>query len=146
MNSAATLDPSAKLFGSSALDTGAFASALSAAAARRSYISAPGFMPADLPTAARTRFIAPFIAAYGHTPAPEAIFGFAAVDALFDVLHQAGANANSRATVVKDFLKLNDPTSVLGDLSIESDGDTSPAPFVINRVRGGALVAVASAP
>lgn len=146
MNSAATLDPNAKLFGSSALDTAAFASALSAVAARNTYISAPGFLPSDLPPTARTSFIAPFTAAYGHAPAPQAIFGFAAVDALFGVLRQAGANANNRATVTKDFLKLNDPTSVLGAFSIEPDGDTSPASFVINRVRGGEPVAVASAP
>jgi hypothetical protein len=88
----------------------------------------------------------PFLAAYGHIPAPRAIYGYAAVDAVFQVLRAAGSGANNRTTVVRDFLKLSDPTSVLGNLSIQPDGDTTPASFVINRVRGGRLVAVASAP
>jgi hypothetical protein len=140
LNHAAQLDPTGLLYGPAAFDAPAFVHALSPAAARAVRITTPGFMP--LPSGARTAFVAPFIAAYGHRPSPQAIYGYATVDALFGVLRKAGSGANDRATVVRDFLKLSDPSSVLGDLSIKPDGDTTPASFVLNRVRGGLLVGI----
>lgn len=142
-NRAAQSSPSAGLYGPSALDAPALVHALSPQAARMVRISTPGFMTP--PPGARRAFVLPFISAYGHTPAPDAIYGYAAVDALFGVLRAAGANANNRSLIVRDFLKLDDPSSVLGDLSIKPDGDTTPAAFVINRVKAGRLVAVAPA-
>jgi ABC-type branched-subunit amino acid transport system substrate-binding protein len=142
MNSAAQMDPHGLLYGPSAFDAPAFVRALKAAAARAARITTPGFMP--LPAGARTSFVLPFVQAYGHQPAPDAIYGYATVEALFAVLRQAGSGADSRATVVRDYLKLSEPNSVIGDLSIKSDGDTTPASFVLNRVRAGQLVGVGS--
>jgi ABC-type branched-subunit amino acid transport system substrate-binding protein len=142
-NHAAQSNPSARLYGPAALGVPAFVRALSPQAARAVRISTPGF-PTP-PPRARSQFVLPFVSAYGHRPAPSAIYGYAAVDALFGVLRAAGANATNRALIVHDFLKLHDPNSVLGNLSIQSDGDTTPSSFVINRVSGGRLVAVAPA-
>jgi branched-chain amino acid transport system substrate-binding protein len=141
LDQAAAAAGSAKLFVPSALYSDAFAAGLSAGAQRNLYISSPGFTPSDLTPSGR-QFVAAFTGAYGHAPVPEAIFGYEAASALVAVLKQAGSQAGSRATVVKDFRNLHNRQSVLGTYSI-SAGDTSIAPFVFGRPRGGRLVATA---
>jgi ABC-type branched-subunit amino acid transport system substrate-binding protein len=141
----AAANGSLKLFGPSALDTQAFASALPASAQANTFISAPGFMHGDLP-AAGASFEQAFASAYGHAPAPQAIFGFAAMNAVLDALHQAGASANNRSTIVDDFHALKNRSSALGTYSIDAAGDITltPPPFVISRFRAGKLVAFKS--
>jgi ABC-type branched-subunit amino acid transport system substrate-binding protein len=133
--------PKAKLFVPSGLATPAFASALAPGAGPSVYVSAPGFLPANLPPAG-SAFQTSFKAAYGHSPAPQAIFGFAAMKAILDTLNKAGTGANSRSTVVSDFLALDVSQSVLGPFKISSTGETnlSGSAFMFNRVRGGQLV------
>ena len=130
-----------KLFVPSALYSDTFASGLSTGARRNLYVSSPGFTPSQL-TPAGHAFAAAFLSTYGHAPAPQAIFGYEAASALIAVLKQAGSEAGSRATVVKDFRNLHNRQSVLGTYSI-SLGDTNLAPFVFGRFRGGRLVATA---
>ena len=129
---------SAKLFGPSALDAPAFVSALSPAV-RNLYVSVPGFLKSDL-NSAGTSFTAQFTSTYGHAPAPQAIFGYEAMAAVLSVLKQAGASANSRSTVVKGFFAIRNRQSALGTYSINSNGDTSIAPFVFSRLQRGQLV------
>jgi ABC-type branched-subunit amino acid transport system substrate-binding protein len=138
LDQAATAATTAKLFAPSALYDDAFVAGLSVAAQKNLYVSSPGFDSATLSPAGR-RFVTAFRSAYGHAPAPEAIFGFEAMSAVLAVLRQAGTAAASRAIVVNDFRTLHDRQSVLGSYSISS-GDTSLAPFVFGRPRGGALV------
>jgi branched-chain amino acid transport system substrate-binding protein len=137
-SSAAGANSSAKLFGPSALDAPRFISALSSSV-RNLYISVPGFLKADLNQAGST-FTSQFAATYGHAPAPQAIFGYEAMAAVMSVLKQAGASANNRSTVVKDFFAIKNRQSVLGTYSINSNGDTSIAPFVFTRLQDGGLV------
>ena len=137
-NGVAGSNPSAKLFGPSALDAPSFTAALSSSV-RNLYISVPGFLPADLTPAGRT-FVSAFKAAYGREPAVQAIFGYEAMAAVLAVLKQAGSSANSRTTVVKDFFAIKNRESVLGTYSINTNGDTSIAPFVFSRLAGGKLV------
>lgn len=139
----AAADPSVKLFVPSALDNTTFVASLSPAAQGNLYASSPGFLPGALSSAGKS-FVSSFTAAYGHDPAPEAIFGYEAMSALLSVLHQAGAGANSRSTVVSDFLKLrrgSTSQSVIGPYSISKYGDLNgTAPFVLSRVKSGNLV------
>jgi branched-chain amino acid transport system substrate-binding protein len=139
-NRVAGSNPSAKLFGPSALDAPAFVSALSSAV-RNLYISVPGFLKADLTPAGRT-FLSTFSSTFGHVPAVQAIFGYEAMAAVVSVLQGAGTSANNRSTVVKDFFAIRNRSSVLGTYSIDSNGDTSIGPFVFNRLHGGQLVPV----
>lgn len=141
LDQAAAAAGAAKLFVPSALYSDAFAAGLTAGAQRNIYISSPGFTPSDLTPSGR-RFVTAFTSAYGHAPVPEAIFGYEAASALVAVLKQAGSQAGSRATVVKDFRNLHNRQSVLGTYSI-SAGDTNIAPFVFGRFRAGRLVATA---
>lgn len=137
-NTAVASNPTAKLFGPSALDDQAFATSLSPSV-RHLYVSAPGFLPADL-TPAGHAFVSTFTTTYGHAPAVQAIFGYEAMAAVLSVLEEAGSAANNRSTVVKDFFSLKNRQSVLGTYSINSNGDTSIAPFVFSRLAGGKLV------
>jgi|HubBroStandDraft_6_1064221.scaffolds.fasta_scaffold64786_2 branched-chain amino acid transport system substrate-binding protein len=139
-NGVAGSNPSAKLFGASALDAPSFVSALSPSV-KNLYVSVPGFLTADLSPAGRA-FVSAFTAAYDHSPAPQAIFGYEAMAAVLSVLKEAGAAANNRTTVVKDFFSIKNRQSVLGTYSINSTGDTSIAPFVFTRLKGGQLVPV----
>ena len=100
----------------------------------------PGFLKADL-TPAGSAFVTLFESTYGHAPAVQAIFGYEAMSAVLSVLKQAGTSANNRTTVVHDFFAIKNRQSVLGTYSINSNGDTSIAPFVFSRVQGGKLVA-----
>ena len=102
-------------------------------------MSVPGFLNADLSPAGRA-FVSAFTAAYNHAPAPQAIFGYEAMAAVLSVLKEAGAAADNRTTVVKDFFSIKNRQSVLGTYSINSTGDTSIAPFVFTRLKGGQLV------
>ena len=139
LTAAAQANPALKLFGPSALDTPSFAGALGPAA-RHVFISSPGFLPKDLLPAGRT-FVSDFTKTYGHAPSGEAIFGYAAMQAVLYALSQSGSSVTNRATVVKKFFGItNVPSSVIGTYSINSNGDTSLTSFVFSRLRGGALV------
>ncbi len=143
-NHAATAAPNAKLFGPSALNSSTFGSALSGSV-HDIYVSIPGFMPKDLPAAGRS-FVSAFKRAYGHTPNVEAIFGYAAMSALLQVLAKEGKNANDRPSVVSAFLKQRNVASVLGSYSLDRAGNTSLDAFVFAHVRGGKLVPFTAAP
>jgi branched-chain amino acid transport system substrate-binding protein len=138
VSAAASASPSAKLFVPSGLYADAFVSALSPAAQRNLYVSSPG-IPSRSLSAAGQQFQTAFRSAYGHTPAPQAIFGYEAMSAVLAVLKEAGTKAGNRATVVSDFRSLTNRQSVLGTYSIKG-GDTTLDSFVFARVRGGSLV------
>jgi branched-chain amino acid transport system substrate-binding protein len=134
-NGVAGSNPSAKLFGPSALDAPAFESTLSSSV-RNLYISLPGFLKADL-NPAGSAFVTQFESTFGHAPAVQAVFGYEAMSAVLSVLKEAGTSANNRTTVVHDFFSIKNRPSVLGTYSINSNGDTSIAPFVFGRVQSG---------
>ena len=87
----ATVNPTARLYGPAALDTPAFVQALSTAAAKALTLVVPGVLTKDLTATARQSYLVPFTTKFGHAPAPSAIFGYAAVDAVFHVLRTAGS-------------------------------------------------------
>jgi branched-chain amino acid transport system substrate-binding protein len=144
-NSTASSSPTVKLFGPSALSDTALV-ALLAPSVRNLYVSAPGFLPGGLTAQAKTQFVGPFVSAYHHAPAPQAIFGYEAMSALLAVLRQAGSSAGDRHTVVSDFFGIRNRNSVLGSYSINAAGDTSIAPFIFSRLAGGKLVPFKSVP
>lgn len=130
--------PGVKLFAPSALSSPAFAASFGPANLHL-YVSSPGFMPSDLPAAGK-QFAASFKSAYGHAPDVQAIFGYEAVKAVLAVLSEAGASANDRSTVVRDFFAIRSRSSAIGTYSINSSGDINIAPFVFSRFRDGKLV------
>jgi ABC-type branched-subunit amino acid transport system substrate-binding protein len=140
LDTAASTAPSAKLYASSALYDDAFVGGLSSGAQSALTVSAPGFMPGKLDAVGKS-FVTAFKAAYHHTPAPQAIFGYEAMRAIVATLTQAGAHAASRSTVVGDFrqLKRSAADSAIGAYTING-GDSNIASFVFAGVTGGKLV------
>jgi branched-chain amino acid transport system substrate-binding protein len=131
-------NPAVKLFAPSALAVQSFVSTLTPAAQRALYVTEPGFYK-DL-TAAGQKFQSDFRTAYGHAPAPQAIFGYEAMASVLAVLREAGSAANNRSTVVRDYFALKNRESVLGTYSINANGDTSLDVFAAARVQRGRLV------
>jgi branched-chain amino acid transport system substrate-binding protein len=138
-NDAAASDPHLKLFGPGGLYTSAFASGLSPAAQRATYLSEPGLTTAELPAAGK-KYLSAFEAAYHHVPWTQAIFGYAAVQLVLDTLHRTGVNADNRADDLDNLLGGKNFSSALGTFSIDKDGDTSLAPYIFSRVKDGKLV------
>jgi ABC-type branched-subunit amino acid transport system substrate-binding protein len=132
--------PAVRLFAPDALafDPG-FASALSAGAAKQIEVCTPGFLPSGLSASAQQQFLGPFQSTYGHAPSTEAIFGYEAMSAVLATLQKAGAAANNRSAVVRDFFQVKNRASVLGSYSIDVAGDTSIGPFVFSHVKSGQL-------
>jgi branched-chain amino acid transport system substrate-binding protein len=138
VDAAAAASPTAKLFAPSAFYDDAWVAGLSAAAQKRLYVSSPGFLPGSY-QGTGAAFVSAFRQAYGHQPQPQAVFGYAAMQALIAGLKQAGANANSRADVTNDVLGLKNQSSALGTYSLNG-GDTNIAPFIFARPVAGKLV------
>ena len=136
LNDAVASNPSVKLFLPSAVADPALVAALTPAAQRALYVSVPAAPAAD------PSFASAFQTAFGHAPAPEAIFGYAAMQAVLDVLRAEGSQASNRSSVVSRFLKHSFSSSVLGPYSINANGDISLTSFTIERVKGGKLVPV----
>jgi branched-chain amino acid transport system substrate-binding protein len=134
----ATASPTAKLFVPSAFYDDAWVAGLSADAQKRLYVSSPGFMPGAY-QGTGAAFVSSFRQAFGHQPQPQAVFGYAAMQALLAGLKQAGANADSRADVTNDVLGLKNQSSALGTYSLNG-GDTNIAPFIFARPVAGKLV------
>ena len=134
-NSVAAADPHLKLFGPSGLYSSSFAGQLVTAAQGDTYLSEPGVLP---PTG--RAFVTAFKAAYHHAPWTQAIFGYAAMQAVLGALQRSASPAN-RVDDVAAFFVTNKRTSALGTYSIDKAGDTSFAPYIFSRVKGGKLVA-----
>jgi branched-chain amino acid transport system substrate-binding protein len=138
IDAAAAASPTAKLFVPSAFYDDAWVTGLSAAAQKQLYVSSPGFMPGSY-QGTGAAFVSAFKQAYSHQPQPQAVFGYAAMQALLAGLKQAGADANSRADVTNDVLGLKNQSSALGTYSLNG-GDTNIAPFIFARPVAGKLV------
>jgi ABC-type branched-subunit amino acid transport system substrate-binding protein len=137
---AVSANPKVALFAPSALAEDAFAGALSPAAQRQLYVSSPGFKSGGGPA---PEFVSAFRKTYGHAPATQAVFGYAAMQAVIHALQRAGASAGNRKTVVQDFFAIRNFGTAVGGISITKDGDatfTGGAPFVFSRVKMGRLV------
>jgi ABC-type branched-subunit amino acid transport system substrate-binding protein len=143
-NHVAAADPTAKLFGTSSLDSASFTKALSASV-HNLYVSIPGFMPKALTSAGR-KFVADFKAAYGHSPNVEAIFGYEAMAAVLRVIQRERGEANDRTAVTKGFLSQRGVTGVVGTYSIDSAGNSNLDAFVFARPDSGKLVPFQAAP
>jgi hypothetical protein len=138
IDAAAAASPAAKLFVPSAFYDDAWVTGLSAAAQKQLYVSSPGFMPGSY-QGTGAAFVSAFKRAFGHQPQPQAVFGYAAVQALLAGVKQAGGDADSRSDVTVDVLGLKDQSSALGTYSLD-EGDTNIAPFIFARPVAGKLV------
>ncbi len=131
--------PGADLFAPDGVATTAFTRRLSDAAAQRTFVTSPNLGPGVLPPAAR-RFAERFRATFGKAPEPQAIFAYEAMKAVLAAVERAGLRGNDRQAVVDQFLGIARRGTVLGDYTIDRNGDISTSDYGGYRVRGDRLV------
>ena len=76
----------------------------------------------------------------GSPVAPEALYGYDAMQLALDAIRAAGRHAGDRAAVARAALQPRVRRSVLGDYRVEASGDASAARFAGYRRAGGRLV------
>jgi branched-chain amino acid transport system substrate-binding protein len=132
----ARADPSLKLFALGSLVDAAFVEAVGDAA-RATYATRP-VLPLDAYPRAAQRMARAFERTYGYEPAPEALYGYEAMQAVLAAIHRAtstlGDRPLRRADVVREFFATDRRHSVLGPYAIDRDGDTSMRRFGAYRV------------
>jgi len=131
--------PAVDLFAPDGVATTTFTRRLSDAAARRTFVTSPNLGRGVVPPAAR-RFARRFRATFGKAPEPQAIFAYEAMKAVLAAIERAGVRGNDRQAVVDQFLGMERRDTVLGDYSIDLNGDISLTDYGGYRVRGDRLV------
>jgi len=135
--------PSVKLFAPSALAMPSFLGGLGAAAGA-TYVTSPILEPDQYPAAAQTVFTQyrrdfPRVAPTGYS-----LYGYEAMADVLRTIARAGRNAADRTDLLAAFHSLGEIHGVIGDYTINADGDTSLDRFDGYRVgSGGALILVA---
>ena len=130
--------PEAHLMGSQNLLVPSFYERLGSAE-RRTYITSVAQDTSQLPPAGR-RFVRDYTREFGARPDPLAVYGYAAMSLLLDMLERAGDEAAERERVVGELLETKNFNSVVGRFSIDDNGDTSLERIAGYRVRNGRLV------
>jgi branched-chain amino acid transport system substrate-binding protein len=86
------------------------------------------------------RFFDAYQKAYGEKdPDPYAIFGYETMSVILDAIKRAGPKGNDREEVLKQIFATTRPDSVLGNYSIDKDGDTTLTDYGVYKVKGGKL-------
>jgi branched-chain amino acid transport system substrate-binding protein len=138
----AAAEPSLKLFAPGSVVDKPFIDAVGAGAAESTYVTRPVLGLRAYPPAA-DRFVRTFSKAYGRAPAPEALYGYEAMNAVLAAIGKAGREAGERtldrADVVAAFRGIRRKATVLGDYAILPGGDTTLDRFGAYRIVGGEL-------
>jgi branched-chain amino acid transport system substrate-binding protein len=72
-------------------------------------------------------------------PNPYAIFGYETMDVILDAIERAGDNGNSRDEVLKQIFATENRKSVLGEYSIDDNGDTTLTDYGVYKIKDGEL-------
>jgi branched-chain amino acid transport system substrate-binding protein len=137
---AAAAAPNAKLYGPDGVTEEAFTNpkkgGIPAAIGARVKLTVATLGTKELPKAAP--ILAKYKAKY-HTQTvdPYAIYGYETMALALDVLKRAGAKANDRAEVVKQLFATKNRDSVLGNYSIDKNGDTTLTDYGLYVIKDG---------
>ncbi len=131
--------PNAKLFGPDGVAESPFTENLSASEQAVTFITNPTLDPKLYPPSGQ-EFFANYKKTYGKDPEPYAIYGFEAMSVVLSAIKEAAAKGNDRQTVIDQFFAVQDRDSVLGNYSIDDNGDTTLTDYGGNLVKDGALV------
>jgi branched-chain amino acid transport system substrate-binding protein len=131
--------PDLKLFGPAGMSDSTFTGEIPAAAQRQTFLTTPTLDPELYPPSGQA-FFKSYQAKYGQLPESYGIYGYEAMKTALLAIQQAGDQGNDRQAVVDAFFKIKDRDSVLGNYSIDGNGDTTLSSYGGNRVKGGKLV------
>jgi branched-chain amino acid transport system substrate-binding protein len=131
-------DPHLVLLGSSTLADEAFTSRIGAAASS-TYLTAPSLAPTMYPPPA-PRVLNSYRRVFGGEAGPYALYGYEAMSVVLDAIRRAGARGNDRQVVIDRFFAIRNRNSVIGQYSMQADGETTLRRYAIDRVQGGRAV------
>jgi branched-chain amino acid transport system substrate-binding protein len=131
-------DPRLTLLASSASDTEAFASQIGAAAAT-TYLTTPILARRYYPASGQ-RVMAAYRRTFGEQATPWALYGYESMSLVLSAIRAAGAHGNDRLRVNEQLLAGHARQSVLGDYSMQPDGETTLTRYGVDRVVGGHTV------
>ena len=99
------------------------------------------FVPAEeQPEAAGREFFADFESEYAEkNPEPYAIYGYESMALILDAIERAGSRGNDRQAVIEAALNTKNRRSVLGEYSIDDNGDTTLTTEALFGVENGEL-------
>ncbi|HEV2819194.1 MAG TPA: branched-chain amino acid ABC transporter substrate-binding protein [Solirubrobacteraceae bacterium] len=127
------------LFAPDALATTSFLQGVNARLERRLHVTSPT-VDRTRPAPAAREFQERFRATFGEAPDPYAAYAYESMKAVLAAIERAGPRGNDRSVVIDQFLGLDRRGTVLGDYSIDDNGDTSLRRYGAFRVNDGRLV------
>jgi branched-chain amino acid transport system substrate-binding protein len=127
-------DPRLWLLGSSSLAGEAFTAKLGAAASG-AYLTTP-LLPLSLYPSSARRVLDDYRNRFAAAGGPYALYGYEAMTVVLDAIRAAGSRGNDRQAVIEKLLATKDRDSVIGQYSIEADGETTLSSYGVDRVAG----------
>lgn len=127
------------LFAPDAVATTSFLQGVDARMERRLHVTSPT-IDRRRPSPAAREFQERFRATFGEAPEPYAAYAYESMKAVLAAIERAGPQGNDRSVVTERFLGLERRGTVLGDYSIDRNGDTSLRRYGAFRVSDGRLV------
>jgi branched-chain amino acid transport system substrate-binding protein len=125
-------DPRLVLLADSGMANSAFTSHLGAAASK-TYLTTPLLSSASYPPEAQ-RVLGAYRRAFGSSAGPWALAGYAAMRMVLDAIDAAGHDATDRRTVIARLLGAPQRESVLGPMSIRSNGNSTLSRYGVDTV------------
>jgi branched-chain amino acid transport system substrate-binding protein len=114
---------SSLIFAPDPIVTPAFLSRVAAIQNQLRVVSA--FLDPSLLPASATTFLREFRSRYQRKPPPAAAYGYESMALLLDAIKRAGDDGDSRAAVIDALLSTTERHSILGNYSIDGNGDTT---------------------
>jgi branched-chain amino acid transport system substrate-binding protein len=131
--------PKLELLGSSDMVNGEFTSEIGSEAGASTYLTTP-ILPASLYPRPAAQVLARYRQRFGEEGNAYALYGYEAMSVALLAIRRAGVRGNNRQAVVDQFFAIRNRHSVIGDYSIEPDGETTLSSYGVDRVKNGEAV------
>jgi len=128
-------EPQLLLLGSSGLASEPFTAHLGTAA-DETYLTTPTLAPAQYPVEAQ-RVLGDYRRTFGEEGGAQALYGYEAMTLVLDAIRAAGPHGNDRQMVIDSVLSTRNRDSVIGDYSIEADGESTISRYGVDRIQEG---------
>jgi branched-chain amino acid transport system substrate-binding protein len=132
-------NPEMKLFGPDGIADADFSDNIGATG-KLVYVTTPTLPPDQYPPAGRALIEELREAKGGKDPDPYALYAYEAMNAILLAIENAGEKGDDRQAVVDAFFAIENRESVLGDYSIDDNGDTTLKSYGGSRIEDGRFV------
>ncbi|HEY2631194.1 MAG TPA: branched-chain amino acid ABC transporter substrate-binding protein [Solirubrobacteraceae bacterium] len=97
-------------------------------------------LPASYYPASAKRVLAQYRIRFSSSPEPYALYGYEAMEVVLDAIRRAGSHGDDRQAAIDELFATHHRHSVLGDYSIQPNGETTLSTYAIDRIARGAPV------